>query len=180
MPAAILERVATASVEKKLSADASRFIPQSGLSLLEIDQTSTEDVLNISAYWPNGQRREAGFCKRRTCLYVRLTFDRKHGIYVCHQCDFFELPGEIASKDMRVIYATDQELPDEDAIIRCPSCGFSLRYEEDLELFTCLACYHFQVAEAVHLDKTLRRIKEVAAKPASENKVPVGAGAIAL
>ena len=165
---------------KKLSADASRFNPRHEIELIEIDPQSTEDVLNISAYWPNGEPRGAGFCKRRTCLFVRLEFDRQLGIMLCHQCEFFELPGEIASKDMRVIYARNQELPNEKEIIRCPRCDFGLRYEESLELFTCYACYYFEVAEVQHLESTLKRVKQVATKSGRKDKTLVGAGAVAL
>jgi len=99
---------------------------------------------------------------------------------VCHQWDYFELPGEIASKDMRVIYAKNQELPTVEEILICPRCEFSLRYEEQLELFVCVACYHFQVVEADHLETTLKRITNGAAKTVRKAKSAVGAGAIAL
>ena len=160
-----------------LAADASRSAPLwTKPRVIEVDQRSTEDALNISPLWPNGEPRSAGFCKRRTCLFVRMQFDREYGILVCHQCEYFELPGEIASKDMRVIYAKDQHLPQGLRMERCPRCTFSMKLDERLGLHVCPGCEYFQVAEAEHFQFTLKRIEAYVGKSRGETDSNVDGG----
>lgn len=142
----------------RLSADSSRYI-QREQRTLKIDQGSTYDALNASVTWPNGRLREAGFCKRRTCLYVSMDFDKNYGVYVCPECEYFEIPGDIASKDVRVIYSDDVKYGNRRVHNMCPHCDIILALDEERELYVCWSCYYFEVAAVLQLETALDRVK---------------------
>jgi ribosomal protein S27AE len=142
----------------RLSADSSRYIQQEPRTL-KVDQGSTYDVLNASVNWPNGRPREAGFCKRRTCLYVSMNFDRDCGVYVCPECDYFEIPGDIAAKDVRVIYSEDVKNENKRVHDRCPRCASIPVLDEERELYVCWGCDYFEVAIFLQLETALDRVK---------------------
>jgi ribosomal protein S27AE len=88
-----------------------------------------------------------------------MNFDRDCGVYVCPECDYFEIPGDIAAKDVRVIYSEDVKNENKRVHDRCPRCASIPVLDEERELYVCWGCDYFEVAIFLQLETALDRVK---------------------